>query len=117
VQWRLELAFANTINGINTGTIFCDPATPTVFGSKTIDVEYTAPTGGVPAGSYIYTTITTISATDMANIKIGAGFIGTMTRIAKSDGGTDPATGCVFALNLGIHYEVDTIGSRTKGFK
>jgi hypothetical protein len=39
VQWRLELAFANTINGINTGTIFCDPATPTVFGSKTIDVE------------------------------------------------------------------------------
>jgi len=33
VQWKLECAFANVINGVNTGTIFCDPATPTVFGT------------------------------------------------------------------------------------
>jgi hypothetical protein len=117
VKWKLELAFANPINGVNTGTIFCDPATPTVFGTKTIEIEYTSPVGGTPAGSYIYSTFGTISAANMANVKIGAGFIGTLTRIAKSAGGTDPATGCVYGLNLGIHYEVDTIGSRQRGTK
>jgi len=117
VKWNLELAFANPINGVNTGTIFCDPATPTVFGTKTIEIEYTSPVGGAPAGSYIYSTFGTVSATDMANVKIGAGFIGVLTRVAKSAGGTDPATGCVYGLNLGIHYEVDTIGSRQRGTK
>lgn len=113
VQWQLECAFANMINGTNTGTIFCNPATPTVFGTKTMTVEYTSPVGGTPAGSNIYSSIGTISATDMANVKIGAGFLGTITRITKSAGGTEAGNGKVFGLNIGIHYEVDTIGSRT----
>jgi hypothetical protein len=117
VQWKLECAFANIINGTNTGTIFCDPANPTVFGTKTFTVEYTAPVGGTPAGSHIYTSFGTISATDMANVKIGAGFIGTLTRIAKSAGGTDPTTGSIFAMNVGIHYQADTVGSRSQAAK
>lgn len=113
VQWQLECSFANMINGTNTGTIFCNPANPTVFGTKTMVVEYTSPVGGTPAGSNIYSSFGAISAADMANVKIGAGFLGTIRRIVKSAGGTDPSSNSVFGLNSGIHYEADTIGSRT----
>ena len=117
VNWQLEFAMANVNNGTNTDVLFCDPANPTVFGTKTITKEYISPVGGTPAGTNIYTSIATISATDMANIKIGAGFIGVLTRISKTAGGTEAGNGKVFGLNLGIHYEVDTIGSRQRGSK
>lgn len=117
VNWQFEFAIANMNNGTNTGIIFCDPATPTVFGTKTITKEYTSPVGGTPAGTNLYTSLAVVSATDMDNIKIGAGLIGCLTRIAKTAGGAEAANGKVFGLNLGIHYQVDTIGSRNRGTK
>lgn len=114
VRWQLEYAVANIVANGNTNTLFCDPANPTVFGSRTVIVEYTAPVGGIPAGTHLYTTFETVTPT---NFKIGAGFIGTLTRIAKTAGGTDPTTGSIFASNVGIHYKVNTIGSRTTSAK
>lgn len=114
VRWQLEYAVANIVANGNTNTLFCDPANPTVFGSRTVTVEYTAPVGGIPAGTHLYTTFETVTPTDF---KIGAGFIGTLTRIAKTAGGTDPTTGSIFASNVGIHYKANTIGSRTASAK
>ncbi len=37
-------------------------------------------------------------------------------RVAKSAGGADPS-GLIFGMNLGIHYEKDTFGSRTGNAK
>jgi hypothetical protein len=39
VKWQFEFAMGNTRNGTNSMTILCDPANPTVFGTKTVDVE------------------------------------------------------------------------------
>lgn len=114
IRWQLEYAVSNIVANSNPNTIFCDPANPTVFGSRTVIVEYTAPVGGIPAGTHLYTTFETVTPT---NLKIGAGFIGTLTRIAKTAGGTDPTTGSIFASNVGIHYKVNTIGSRTTSAK
>jgi hypothetical protein len=114
VKWQFEFAIGNVVNGTNGMTVLCDPANPTVFGTKIIDVEYTAPVGGIPAGSVMYSTLGVISAEAMVDVKIGCAMIGTLSRIAKSTGGTDPAADTVYAMNMGIHYEVDTLGSRTR---
>jgi hypothetical protein len=114
VNWQFEFAIANSVRNGNVMTIFCDPANTAVFGTKTVQVEFTCPTGGLPAGTGLYTTIGTISGANMSNVKIGCAFIGTLSRIAKSAGGTSPATGTVYAQNMGIHYQVDTLGSRTR---
>lgn len=117
VRWEIETAFANANNGTNTGTIFCNLAAPTIFGTRKDTLEYVSPVGGTPAGTYLYSSLAVISAATMSNVKIGAGFIGTIKRIAKSAGGTEAANGKVFGLNLGIHYEIDTMGSRIRGVK
>ena len=117
VKWQFEFAIGNVVNGVNEMTILCDPDNPTVFGAKTIDVEYTAPVGGIPAGTVLYSTLGIVSAEAMANVRIGCAMIGTLSRVAKSTGGTDPAADTVYAMNMGIHYEVDTLGSRTRTAK
>jgi hypothetical protein len=117
VKWQFEFAMGNTRNGTNSMTILCDPANPTVFGTKTIDVEYTAPAGGIPAGTVLYSTLGVMSAEAMAAVRIGCSLIGTLSRVAKSTGGTNPAADTVYAMNMGIHYEIDTLGSRTRTVK
>jgi hypothetical protein len=114
VKWQFEFAIGNTRNGTNSMTILCDPDNPTVFGTKTVDVEYTAPVGGIPAGTVLYSTLGVVSAEAMANVRIGCSLIGTLSRVAKSTGGTNPAADTVYAMNMGIHYEIDTLGSRTR---
>jgi hypothetical protein len=117
VKWQFEFAIGNVRNGVNDMTILCDPANPTVFGTKTISVEYETPVGGIPAGTVLNSTIGVVSAESMANVRIGCSMIGVLSRVAKSTGGTDPSSDTVYAMNMGIHYQLDTLGSRTMTVK
>lgn len=111
VNWSVEFCFANMKNGINLNTVFANPAIPGTFGTVTVTFESIIP-ANTPAGTHLYASLTTVSSTALADYKIGSGFMGRLTRIAKTSGGADPQ-GDIFALNMGIHYVVDTLGSRT----
>ncbi len=55
---------------------------------------------------------TDLTAITMTNYKIGAILNCQLYRIAKSAGGTELSNE-PFVLNMGFHYEIDTMGSRT----
>ena len=53
----------------------------------------------------------TIGVDSQASFVMGATIKGRIRRIAKSAGGNE-LTGDIFVTQVGIHYEVDTVGSR-----
>jgi hypothetical protein len=100
IKFTLEYAIANMVANGNTGTQF-------VRGTE--DVEWAIP-ANTPAYTHLYKTLKVVDATTMANIKIGAGFVGSLKRITAT--GTAPSVN-PYVLNLGIHYKTNTLGSRT----
>lgn len=102
VAWSLEYSWANMDNtSISTGF----PATTIISGNTVM------PANTYPALTHVYTSLGTITLT---NGKVGAGLVGRLRRLTAT--GTAP-TGNPFALQVGLHYEQDTMGSRTTSSK
>jgi hypothetical protein len=97
VRWQIEYTIANMAS-VAPFSVFT--STTTVFADTTIPANTTS-------RSHIYTSIATIPGT---GIKIGAQIKLRIRRLAASS--TAP-TSNPFALQVGIHYQQDTIGSRT----
>ncbi len=100
IKFTLEYAIANMVANGNTGTRF-------IRGTQ--DVEWVIP-ANTPAYTHLYKTLKIVDAATMANVKIGAGFVGSIKRITAT--GTAPSVN-PYVLNLGIHYKTNTLGSRT----
>jgi hypothetical protein len=111
----------NSIDGTNRGVkweiIYCvsnmdgtAPFTQAFQPTVSISAETTIP-AGTNVLSHIYTSIGVITGT---NFKIGAQLKLRLRRIAAT--GTAPSLD-PFALQVGVHYETDTMGSRTVGGK
>lgn len=103
VQFEIEysVADANTTTGI--GDVFPD-------GSGALLTHELVIPDATPDLSNIYITIGVDVA---ATFAIGATIKGRIRRIAKSAGGNE-LTGDIFVTQVGIHYEIDTVGSRTE---
>lgn len=102
VNWEIEYTLANSDIATGIGDAF--PATVTI-------TTETAIPAATPDRTHMYTSVGTIAG---AGIDIGAIIKARIRRIAAV--GTAP-TSDSFGLNLGIHYELDTVGSRTLGVK
>ena len=103
VNWQIEYTWTN----MATSQPF------TVFPAPTAVTAEQAFTTTVLPYSHVYTSVVAFTPTGG---KIGAQLKVRLKRIAKSAGGTDPATN-PFALQVGLHYEQDTLGSRTTSSK
>lgn len=101
VKWELEYSFANVKINSNTNTIF-ESNTP-------ISVEVMIP-ANTPARTSLYSTLAVFTSGQLAAYKIGCNLILRLKRIAAV--GAAPSAN-PFVFNLGIHYESDTLGSRT----
>jgi hypothetical protein len=84
----------------------------TVFPAVTTATIETAFTTTVAPYSHVYSTFGGFTPTGG---KVGAQLKCRLKRIAKA-GGTDPGTN-PFALQVGMHYEKDTLGSRSQTAK
>jgi len=99
VRWQIDYAIANTpLQG--SGSIIMTAGTLTMSADTVIAANEVANTTK-------YSSLGTIA---LANYGIGSMFMMHLTRVAAS--GTAPAAG-PFALQAGIHYEIDTLGSRS----
>ena len=98
VKWEIEYSIQNNqyINGIGS-----------TFNTQVVISAETAIPANTPAKSGAFTSIGTISGT---GLKMGAQIKMRLRRITSA--GTAP-TNNPFALQVGIHYECDTEGSRT----
>lgn len=97
VRWEIEYTFANQLGG---------GGTPTVFGTPTIVTVETKIPANTPARTHMYSSVGTLFP---ATSIIGCQILTRLRRIAST--GTAP-TSNPFAIQQGIHYEVDTIGSK-----
>ena len=97
VKWEMEYTIQNSQLGVD-GAF---PATTTVSGETTIPASTTD-------RSHVLTEVGTITGT---NVDMGAIIAFRFRRIASS--GTEPSSD-PFALQVGFHYEIDTVGSRTE---
>lgn len=102
VNWEVEYTLANSDLSDGIGDAF--PAT------TTDSAEWTIP-AATPDLTHMYTLVEVVDGT---GVNIGAIIKARVRRIAAV--GTDP-TSDPFGLNLGIHYEIDTVGSRTLSTK
>jgi hypothetical protein len=102
VKWEIEYTFANSQNSGGTPTVF---STPTII---TVETKIPANT---PDRTHIYSSIGTLLPSTSI---IGCQIITRLRRIAST--GTAP-TSNPFAIEQGIHYEVDTIGSKSRMHK
>lgn len=93
VKWEVEYSIANT----NGGT----------FGSSTVIANETKILANTATKTNMYTSVGTISGTGLT---IGAQLMLRLRRIAAV-GGSAPSAN-PYAVNVGIHYEKDTVGSR-----
>ena len=101
VKWEVEYTIANSGNLATTGVGSVFPA-PT-----TVSAEHTVP-ANTPVYTHMYKTIFTVAT---GTFNIGAIMQIRLKRIASVD---DVApTSDPFALSIGVHYEIDTCGSRT----
>lgn len=98
VKWEVTYSVCNMDGSAPYTEVF--PATATVSAEATLQANITA-------NSHIYLSLGTIAGT---GLKIGAQIGLRLKRIAAA--GTAP-TSNPFALQVGIHYECDTTGSRT----
>jgi len=101
VKWEVEYTIANMGDPLNTGVGDVFPA-PTV-----VSVEKLIP-ANTPDRTHLYVDLTDITGT---SVTMGAAIKMRIRRITAD--GTAPS-GNPFALMVGIHYEVDTVGSRTE---
>lgn len=97
VKFEIEYSIANMNGATGLGDVF--PAT------TTINAEFTVP-ATTPDLTSIYIAI---GADETGSFSIGATIKGRLRRIASS--GTELA-GDIFVTQVGVHYRVDTIGSR-----
>ena len=81
-------------------------------GTTTITAELTVPNATADLTN-IYTTIGTDAT---GGFGIDATIKGRIRRIAKSAGGNE-LTGDIFITQVGLHYEIDTVGSRAVNTK
>ncbi len=95
VKWELEYTIQNSEDGVD--GVF--PTPTVVSGETTIDAN-------TASKSNVYTDIATIDGTD---IKMGAILCFRLRRISST--GTEP-TSDPFGLQLGMHYQINTMGSR-----
>ena len=103
VQFEIEYSVANANTTTGIGDVFPD-------GSGALLTHELVIPDATPDLSNIYITIGVDSA---ATFAIGATIKGRIRRIAKSAGGNE-LTGDIFVTQVGIHYEIDTVGSRTE---
>ena len=96
VKWEIEYSFANR-DAAGFGDVF--PATTVVSAEQVIPAD-------TPNLSHAFKAITTVTGT---GFEIGRALKGRVRRIAAA--GTDPSSD-PFGLAIGIHYRVDTLGSR-----
>ena len=95
VKWELEYTIQNSEEGVD--GVF--PTPTVVSGETTIDAN-------TASKSHVYTEIATIDGT---GIKMGAILCYRLRRISST--GTEPSDD-PFGLQLGMHYQINTIGSR-----
>lgn len=103
VNWQIQYTWAN----MATSQPF------TAFSATATSSAETAFTTTVSPFSHVYTSVVSFTPTGG---KIGAELKVRLKRIAKTAGGTDPGSN-PFGLQVGIHFEKDTIGSRTGSAK
>lgn len=104
VKFEIEYSYANMGNPTTTGVGSALPSTTVVSMEQTIPAD-------TPDKTHMYTDIDDINGTGIA---IGAIVAVRFKRIAAS--GTDP-TSDPYCLMLGIHHEIDTLGSNTEYVK
>lgn len=105
VVWQLQYTNANnTSNGETTGTSITFTPTTTISASFTPELGYTFATL-----THVYTSIGTAT---MTNMLIGSQIKMRLKRLTCDPTYTAPAKD-PFALQVGIHYKADTIGSRS----
>ena len=98
IKWEIEYAIQNDNYSAGIGTAWS--------AATVVSAETTIP-ANTPNRSGVYTSVATITGT---GIKMGAHIKMRLRRIAST--GTAP-TNNPFAIQVGIHYELDTLGSRT----
>lgn len=94
IQWRLDYEWWNANSATST--------------AGNVVIEVTTGAADVDKQNYI-TSFPTISG---AGMTVGAQIMMRLSRIAKSAGGSDPV-GDPWPTQVGIHVELDTVGSRT----
>lgn len=98
VKWEIEYSWANTL--LSGGT--------TVFGAPTTISLESSIAASEPDRTHRYTSVGSFTPTGG---KVGAFLVMRVKRIASV---TDPAPAAdPFGLAVGVHYQVDTVGSRT----
>lgn len=102
VKWQIEYSIANMVD--NGGTTAFAAITP-------VSVESSIPSGQ-PALTHRYTSVVSVVGT---GFKIGTQLCMQVKRIASVTN-TAPAAN-PYLLSIGIHYEIDTLGSRERGTK
>ena len=100
VKWEVVYSIANMNTGAFSGTT-------TLTGQTTIPANTTDRT-------HLYTSMSSLISG--AGRKIGDVILMRIRRIAATGGLSAPSAN-PFGLNLGIHYEIDTMGSRQMGIK
>jgi hypothetical protein len=102
VKWEIDYTWANTVSAGGT-TAFA--------AATTVSAETTIPTSTNVDKTHYYTSIATFTPTGG---KIGAALLLSLKRIAASS--TAP-TNNPWCLMVGVHYQIDTIGSRSTSSK
>lgn len=100
VKWQVEYTFANMTGG-----------SPTAFGATTPYSAETMIPANTPDRTAMYTSIRSFTPSTSL---IGMLLVVMLKRITAS--GTAPAAN-PFAVQLGIHYQIDTLGSRQRTTK
>jgi hypothetical protein len=101
VRWELTYTIARDDNTINAVTVTTSADSAINAQYKMIRTNFTAITGST-------------GGVDGGNIKIGDQFLFKLKRVAAS---ADEYAGDAYLATCGLHYEIDTVGSRTIGAK
>jgi hypothetical protein len=102
VKWEIDYTWANTVSAGGT-TAFA--------AATTASAETTIPTATNVDKTHYYTSVVTFTPTGG---KIGAALLMSLKRIASA--GTAP-TNNPWCLMVGVHYQIDTLGSRQQSTK
>ena len=102
VKWEIDYSWANPLS----------VGATTAFAGVTTDSAETQIPAATPDKTHMYTTVITVTP---AGGKIGAVLVMSLKRIASV---TDPTpTSDPWVFMVGIHYMIDTVGSRTRTAK